>query len=93
MGRVLLAVRSDIHAALSSTPKDGVLPVWCEMRTDEIEGAHYYCHPCGFFAYTVCAMRWLYQVGRRSAGEVAREDEGRRIVIEGLGGSNMEFPL
>ncbi|KAF7040408.1 hypothetical protein CFC21_050313 [Triticum aestivum] len=56
MGKVLLAVRSDIHSALmSTTPKGGVLPVGCEMCTGEIEGMHYYCSACGFFAHAVCA--------------------------------------
>uniref|UniRef100_A0ACD5XDN8 Uncharacterized protein n=1 Tax=Avena sativa TaxID=4498 RepID=A0ACD5XDN8_AVESA len=52
----MLAVRSDVHAALaSSMPTGGVLPVGCEMCTNEIEGAHYYCHPCGFFVHALCA--------------------------------------
>lgn len=57
MGRALLAVRSDIHAAVTSTtPKGGILPICCEMCTHEIQGMHYYCNGCGFFVHTVCAM-------------------------------------
>ncbi|KAG2584783.1 uncharacterized protein LOC120713706 [Panicum virgatum] len=57
MGRTLLEVRADVHAALvSSTPHGGVLPVCCEMCTNEIEGMHYFCRSCGFFVHTVCAM-------------------------------------
>ncbi|CAO2170246.1 unnamed protein product [Urochloa humidicola] len=57
MGRMLLEVRSDVHAALmSSTPHGGVLPIGCEMCTNEIEGMHYYCRSCGFFAHTVRVM-------------------------------------
>jgi len=66
MGRALLEVRSDVHAALvSMIPTGGVLPIGCEMCTDEIKGLHYFCRPCGFFVHPVCAM--LHKLVRSAA--------------------------
>lgn len=45
------------EALVASSPAaDGHIPVYCEICTNEIEGMHYQCPPCGVFLHPVCTQ-------------------------------------
>uniref|UniRef100_J3L804 Phorbol-ester/DAG-type domain-containing protein n=1 Tax=Oryza brachyantha TaxID=4533 RepID=J3L804_ORYBR len=50
--------RPDLAEALmaSSPAADGRIPVYCVICTNEIEGMHYQCTPCGVFLHPVCVQ-------------------------------------
>ncbi|KAF0893658.1 hypothetical protein E2562_028065 [Oryza meyeriana var. granulata] len=48
--------RPDVAEALveSSPASDGRIPAYCDICTNEIQGMHYQCTPCGVFLHPVC---------------------------------------
>uniref|UniRef100_A0ACD5XKT3 Uncharacterized protein n=1 Tax=Avena sativa TaxID=4498 RepID=A0ACD5XKT3_AVESA len=54
----LRSTRPDIAEVLvaSSPAADGRIPVYCDICTNEIQGMHYRCAPCGVFLHPVCVQ-------------------------------------
>ncbi|CAO2177109.1 unnamed protein product [Urochloa humidicola] len=45
------------EALVASSPAvDGRIPVYCDICTNEIEGMHYQCTPCGVFLHPACVQ-------------------------------------
>ncbi|XP_052140886.1 uncharacterized protein LOC127760637 [Oryza glaberrima] len=58
MAGLITSRRPDVAKTLvaSSPAADGRIPVYCDICTNEIEGMHYQCTPCGVFLHPVCVQ-------------------------------------
>ncbi|KAG2584782.1 uncharacterized protein LOC120713705 [Panicum virgatum] len=55
---IISPMKPEVARALvaSSPAADGHIPVYCDICTNEIEGMHYQCAPCGVFLHPVCTQ-------------------------------------